>query len=150
MEVEELVREYLKTARMMQVATVSGDQPWNCTLYFASDDDLNIYWISTTETRHSKEITKNPKVAVAIPVRFEDLTVVGLQLEGDARLVEDADEIKRGVKLYSDKFNRGEEWYKDFTSGNNEHKLYVIKPRLFVIFDRVNFPDDSRKELRIN
>lgn len=147
MKVEELVRKYLKEGRMMQVATVSGDQPWNCTLYYASDDNLNIYWISTTETRHSKEIHQNPKVAVTIPVKFDDLTVVGLQLEGDAKLVEDADEIKKGVKLYSDKFNRGDDWLEDFLGGKNEHKLYSIKPRLFVIFDRVNFPNDSRKEL---
>ncbi len=54
------------------------------------------------------------------------------------------------VKLYSDKFSRGEDWYRDFVAGKNDHKLYRIKPRLFVIIDRVNFPDDSRKEWRPN
>lgn len=131
---------------MMQVATVSGKQPWNCTLYYASDESLNLYWISTIDTRHSKEIHKNPKTAAAIPIKFDNLTVIGMSLEGEAELVQEANELKRGAKLYSDKFNRGEKWYKDFISGNNEHKLYRIKPKLFVIFDRVNFPDNSRKE----
>ena len=146
--IEGLIREYVKTGRMMQIATANGDQPWSCTVYYASDKDLNLYWISQPNTRHSKEIHENPKVAASIPIKFDDLTVVGVQLEGEASLMEDSDEIKEKVKLYSDKFNHGDEWLKDFIASNNPHKLYKIKPTLFVIFDRVNFPDDSRKEWR--
>lgn len=146
MDLEKLVREYLKTGRMMQIATVSGDQPWNCTVYFAADDDLNLYWISKADTRHSREIAKNPKVGVAIPIKFDDLTVVGMQVEGDAILVENVDEATRGLKIFADKYNRGEDWYKDFLAGNNPHKLYRIKPRKFAIFDRVNLPEDPHRE----
>lgn len=149
MNIEKLVRKYLKDGRMLQIATVDGDQPWSSTVYYASDENLNLFWISKTDTRHSKEIHKHSKIAASIPIKFDDLTVVGVQLEGVAELVENADEIKTGVKLYSDKFNRGGDWLKDFIAGNNPHKLYKIKPTLFVIFDRVNFPDDSRKEWRL-
>ena len=133
----------------MQLATVSGDQPWSCTLYYVADENLNLYWISTPDTRHSKQIHTNKKVAASIPVKFKDLTVVGVQAEGDAVLVEDTDEIKSAIRIYTDKFDRGEDWYKDFIDGKNEHKLYILKPRLFVLFDRENFPDDSRQELKL-
>ncbi len=146
--IEELIREYVKNGRMMQIATANGDQPWSCIVYYASDTDLNLYWISKPDTRHSREIQINSKVAGSIPIKFDDLIVVGVQLEGDAKLVDDNSEIKEKVKLYSDKFNRGNSWCEDFIAGKNEHKLYRIKPRLFVIFDRVNFPEDSRKEWR--
>ena len=145
-EVESLVRKYVKNAEMMQLATVSGDQPWCCTLHFVCDENLNFYWISKPEARHSKEILDNKKIAVAITVRLDDLNIVGIQVEGDAELVENEDEIKAAIQLYTDKFNRGEEWYGDFIAGNNEHKLYCIKPRMFVLFDSVNFPDDERRE----
>ena len=144
--VEKLIRQYVKDGRMLQIATVNGDQPWSCIVYYASDENLNFYWISKLDTRHSQEIAKHSKVAASIPIKFDDLTVVGVQLEGDAKLVEDPSEIKEKVKLYSDKFNRGDAWYKDFVAGNNSHKLYKIKPRLFAIFDRVNFPDNARQE----
>lgn len=134
---------------MMMVATVSGDQPWNATLYYVSDENLNLYWISKADTRHSQEIHEHKKVAAAIPIKFSDLVVVGLQLEGDANLVEDQDEIKKASRLYTDKFQRGEDWYKDFLAGKNEHKLYKIKPRVVVLFDRENFPDNSRQEFNI-
>lgn len=149
MDLRQSIEEYLKKARMMQVASVIGDQPWNCTVYYASDENLNLYWISKADTRHSKEILKNPKVGVAIPVKFDDLTVIGLSIEGDASLVEDIDEIKRVIRFYTDKFNRGEDWHKDFIAGKNIHKLYKIKPRLFVLFDRVNFPDNDRQEYHV-
>ncbi|HVZ12452.1 MAG TPA: pyridoxamine 5'-phosphate oxidase family protein [Patescibacteria group bacterium] len=147
MDLREVIKQDLNTARMMQVATVKDNQPWNCTVYFAVDDNLNLYWISKPEARHSQEIKNNSKVAVAIPVKFDDLTVRGISLEGQATEVVSTDEIKEKVKLYSDKFNRGEDWYKDFAAGNNPHKLYRIKPTKVVLFDRVNFPDNDRQEI---
>ena len=149
MDLRKIIEKDLKKARMMQVATVKNNQPWNCTVYFAADDDLNLYWISKPDTRHSKEIEGNSKVAAAIPVKFDNLTVRGLSIEGKATEVKNLNEIKQKVKLYSDKFNRGEDWYKDFISGNNPHKLYRIKPTKFVLFDRVNFPDNDRQEFSL-
>lgn len=149
MDLRKIIADYLKEARMMTVATVSSDQPWNATVYYVSDEELNLYWISKAESRHSKEIHKNPKVAAAIPIKFADLTVVGLSAEGEAEVMEDADEIKRIIRSYTDKFNRGEDWYKDFIAGKNIHKLYKIKPRLFVLFDREKFPGNERQELSL-
>lgn len=145
-KVEELVKKYVKEGKMLQIATVNGSQPWSCTVYYASDDDLNLYWISTIDTRHSQEIKQNSKVAASIPIKFNDTVVVGLQLEGEAELIKNSEVIKKKAKLYSEKFQRGVDWLEDFIAGNNPHKLYRIKPRLFVVFDRVNFPEDSRKE----
>lgn len=33
-------------------------------------------------------------------------------------------------------------------SGEDPHKLYQIKPELFVLFDEINFPDNPRQEWR--
>lgn len=144
--VESLIKMYLKEARFMQIATVFGNQPWSCTVYYASDERMHLYWISVPSTRHSIEISLNPNVAVSIPVKFDNLTVIGIQLLGHAALVEESLQIKKGVTLYSDKFNRGDDWLNNFLQGKNEHSLYHIVPHSFVLFDRVHFPNDSRKE----
>ena len=144
-----LITDYLEEAKFMQIATVSGEQPWSCTVYFICDKNLDLYWISKPDARHSKEIHKNNKIAASIPVKFSDLTVVGIQVEGDADVIEVNYEIKRMIRLYTDRFDRGEKWYENFIAGNNEHKLYRIKPRLFVLFDRVNFPENPRQELKL-
>ena len=149
MELKNLVQDYLEKAKLMHVATSSGIQPWAFTVYYAADKSYNPYWISTTDTRHSKEISKNKHVAATIPVKFDDLIVVGLQCEGAAAIIEEPAEIKQAIRLYTTKHNRGEDWYNDFVAGKNKHKLYRIKPRLFVLFDRLNFPDNPRQELEL-
>jgi len=149
MKVEELVRRYLPKGRMMQVATLNEDQPWVATLYYVADDDLNLYWISTPDRRHSKELENHAKVAGAIPLHHgPGQKVVGLQLEGHAQLVTDPDEMARAMKLYAERYDRSEVWYRDFLAGKNPHKLYKIKPSLFVLFDEETFPDDTRREWR--
>jgi len=50
----------------MQLATALDNQPWVCSVWFAADKDLNIYWFSSTTRRHSGEVLKNKKVAAAI------------------------------------------------------------------------------------
>lgn len=147
MEVADLVKKYLAEAKMMQVATIDGDQPWICTVYFVTDENQNLYWISIPERRHSQEISKHRKVATTIAVtkKLGD-PVIGLQLEGDAAEIKDTSVIIKAMRLYTDKFSSGEEFYNDFIAGKNSHKLYCIKPRLIVLFDEKNFPDDSRKE----
>lgn len=149
MELKKVIEKDIREARMMQVATSVNGQPWNCTVYYASDDALNLYWISMPDTRHSLELGMNSKVSVAIPVKFDDMTVRGLSLEGTAEEITDAEIIKEKVKLYSDKFSRGDDWYKDYIKGNNPHKLYKIKPTKIVLFDRVNFPENDRQELML-
>lgn len=148
MELEKLVAGYLSSAKMMQLATINGGEPWICTVYFVADESRNIYWISKPERRHSKEILQNSKVAVAIPVKFvpgED--VVGLQITGVAQEVSDAAEIQKALRLYADKFSRGEEFYSEFVAGKNPHKLYRVKPTSIVLFDEENF-DEPRQELK--
>ena len=98
--VEKRIRALLQGATMMQLATVHGAQPWCCTVYFVADDDLNLYWISTPERRHSREIEMHAKVAAAIPIKYvPGKDVVGIQAEGDATLVNDEDEMKKAIDV---------------------------------------------------
>ncbi len=146
-EVEPRIREHLQVGRMMQLATVCGDQPWCCTVYFVADEDLNLYWISSPERRHSQELHQHEKIAAAIPIKYTPgEQVIGIQVEGGGHLVENPTEIKEAIRLYADRYQRGEDWYNDFIAGKNNHKLYRLKPRLFVLFDEVAFPNDPRKE----
>ncbi len=144
---QSLTRQYVKDQKMMQLATSVDGQPWCCTVYYVADDALNLYWISKSTRRHSEEVTKNSKVAVAIPVQFvPGEKVVGVQLEGDASTIEDPAEAKTVITLYGQKFNHGQEWINDFVNGNNPHTLYKLVPRNFVLFDEANFPEDTRRE----
>lgn len=149
MDLRKLIEEYIEGSKMMQVATVSGNQPWCATVAYAYDDSWNLYWISLPESRHSRELEANAKVAGAIA--NADLYVDGprgLQFQGAAQLLS-GDEEAVAVEVYSKRMNR-EGLLEDMRSGNNPHKIYRIIPQYFVLFDRVNFPDNQRQVLELN
>jgi len=144
----ELIRRYLPQGRMMQIATVSGDQPWICTVYFVEDDQLNLYWLSFPTRRHSQEIAAHNKVAVAVPIKF-DKPVTGIQAEGTAEIVTDRAVIADVMKRYVERYNSGQQFYDRFVAGQNQHVLYKFTPSKYVLFDEVTFPDDGRKEISL-
>jgi uncharacterized protein YhbP (UPF0306 family) len=148
MEPKDLIKKYLSKSRMMQIATVDNGQPWICTVYYVEDEDLNLYWLSLPARRHSEEIAKQSKVAVAIPVKF-DKPVTGIQAEGIAEVVKAKEEVAEVMKLYVAKYDSGKQFYDNFIAGKNEHWLYRFTPKSFVLFDEVTFKDNTRKEWKV-
>ena len=136
---KKIVEEYLAKTRMLQIATCIDDQPWNVTVYFAYDDDLNIFWISKKATRHSQEIMKNPKVAgiLVYDQQPSQKTIKGLSFEGIAEVLNGEDEEKAS-KIYIEQLNREQTLLEDIRSGKNPHKIYRIKPKRFVLIDSTN------------
>jgi uncharacterized protein YhbP (UPF0306 family) len=87
-DLEKLVKSILDQGYLMSLATVDESGPWVSDLIFVPED-LNLYWISEEDTRHSKAILQNSKVAATITISNrggEDN--VGLQIEGLAEKVE--------------------------------------------------------------
>src|SRR5690606_14682804 len=98
--VGEKIRQYMcGDTQAMQLATVAGNQPWVCTVYFVADDELNLYWLSWPTRRHSKELMGNSKVAAAIAIK-QDQPIIGVQIEGIAEEVEDAGVVESVVQKY--------------------------------------------------
>jgi uncharacterized protein YhbP (UPF0306 family) len=149
MELRTLIRDYLHQAKMMQVATSVNDQPWACTVYFAFDEDFNLYWISLPTRRHSKEIEQNNMVAgtIVFPHTPGD-DVRGLQFQGVATYLS-GDEATQGMKYYAKRYGMDQERVGLILDGSDGHVCYKITPNLFVLFDEVNFPDDPRQELHL-
>lgn len=150
MEVATLVRQHLQVRKMMQLATSVDNQPWCVTVLFVPDEQLNLYWVSKPDTRHSQEIMKNPKVAAAIPVKLAtEGDKVGLSVEGEAQEVSDPETLKKAVGLYAKRYSIEQKWQDDFLAGNNAHKMYKLNSKMFVLFDQENFKDKPRQEWRV-
>lgn len=149
LKLKKLIGDYLEEARMMQVATSRNTQPWICTVYFAYDESWNLYWLSLPSSRHSQEIKENDKVAgtIVLPHTPGD-KVRGLQFQGTAEEIVKAESVRRLFPYYGKRLNYMEA-AEEIISGKNEHHLYQIKPSLFVLFDEVNFPANSRQELKV-
>lgn len=150
MDVKSLIKGYLQEAKLMQLATSIDNQPWICSVWFAADEDLNIYWFSSTTRRHSEEITKNPKVGAAIVLpHTPDDPPRGIQLEGTAEMLTKQEDIDKAISLYTNRIFSQEKIKEFMEYAERPHKFYRIKPTRFVLFDAVNFPDNSRQELTL-
>lgn len=150
MDLRNIIQEYLQQARLMQVATAKDNQPWTCSVYFAYDNGLNLYWISLPSTRHSQEIKSNDKVAgtIVLPHNPGD-KVRGLQFEGVAKELTTGEEFHHALDTYAARMGMKDERKENIAEGKDGHNVYMIKPTLFVLFDAFNFPVSPRQELQL-
>ncbi len=132
----------------MQLATVRDNKPWICSVYYVADDEQQrLYWLSKPERRHSQEIAQNSQIAVAIAVKA-DKPVIGIQAEGKATEVKDAETVKAVMQRYIDKYGEGKDFYNNFVDGTNQHSLYCFTPERYVLFDEINYPGGVGQEWR--
>ncbi|MBL4644369.1 MAG: pyridoxamine 5'-phosphate oxidase family protein [Candidatus Pacebacteria bacterium] len=141
---EELLNEYLKDNRLMQLATVADGYPWLCNLYFVHDDDNNIYWTSAKIRRHSKELKADSRVAATI-LRDEDKKQA-LQITGDAFEVPLKD-VEYVDKLYASKFGDKSRAAEVLANDPDGRAFWVLKPKLIEFWDEVNFPDAHKQTI---
>ena len=87
-DIKELVKEVLTKGYLMSLATVDDGGVWVADVIYIFDDHLNIYWMSHPETRHSKAIIRQNKVAGSITVNNPGEDNLGLQFEGMAEKIE--------------------------------------------------------------
>lgn len=142
---QQLIQDYLKTPEVMQLATVRGGQPWCSTVHFFADG-LKLYWCSSPETRHSKELQDEGRVAVAIVVK-QPYPPIGVQMEGDAVLVDDAQKAATIMQAYAAKHHRDPEWAARVARQEATERLYCFTPRFAALFDLGN-RENIRREWR--
>lgn len=147
MNLKRLIKDYLEEAKILQVATSVKNQPWACTVYFAFDDDLNLYWLSKPTRRHSQELRDNEKVSgtVVLPHTPGD-KVRGVQLQGIAKELNSRAEAGLAMKHYARRFGMNTKRVKAILDNTDGHVCYKITPTLYVLFDEVNFPKEPRRE----
>ena len=150
MRLRKLIEDYLQEAKLMQLATSIDNQPWVCNVWFAADKDLNIYWFSSTTRRHSEEVIKNQKVAAAMALpHTPDDAPRGIQLQGVAELLTDKKDIDKAISVYAGRIFSKEKIKELMGNKEKPHHFYKIKPMRIVLFDVVNFPDNSRQEYNL-
>src|SRR5689334_17203207 len=97
---------FLAAQSTLSLATVDDSgHPQVAPLFYVSDDALNLYWLSSSTSRHSVNLAAKPRVAATIyPEVWAWTEIRGLQIEGNAHSVTDTAEGERILTLYRAKF----------------------------------------------
>jgi uncharacterized protein YhbP (UPF0306 family) len=90
----------------MSIATIGMDgEPHVAAVYFACDDQINIYFFSDTESQHTLDITHEPRAAIAVSgehVGWQEIH--GLQMRGAITAVHSKSQWQVAWELYQTKF----------------------------------------------
>jgi len=119
---------FLTSQSTMALATAGEEdgRPQVAPLFFASDEALNLYWISSPDSRHSVNIADWNDASAAIYAHTWDwVGIKGVQVSGDAMAVRDDDERRRALELYRAKFPFVNDRFMDLIEAS---VFYVLRP----------------------
>ncbi len=119
---KKIVKEIMEEGNLMSLGTVDEGGVWVADINYVNDNDLNLYWLSYVDTRHSQAIARDNKVAASITISSgkgdtnKGIQIVGVAQKIDTEIKEIADKHrqKRGKKSLPDSqtlLDRYESWY---------------------------------------
>ena len=122
----EIVRAFLDTQSTMTLGTVNAaGQPETAPIFYVSDEQLNLYWLSSTHVRHSINLGANTRVSAAVyPAVWQWNDIKGVQMEGAASVIEDSAVREQILALYRQKFTLPPAFDAAITASS----LYVLRP----------------------
>ena len=145
----------LKENKLLNLATIDkkSKQPYSCCVYYIFDNDLNIYFWTTTDSDHAKNIKKNKKVSVSIANSNQEFGSMlrGVQIHGTARTLS-TKELSRPARMYMKRFPKVFKFVKkvtDFNSPKLESKMYLIKPDKIKVLDEKVFGKEEHQILKL-
>lgn len=145
------ILNYLNSQRIMTLATCDKE-PWVASVYFVADKDLNLYFVSSPQSKHCKDIEKNNKVACAIAdshiLNTEEK--IGIQLQGLTFEVKGWDKTKVFLKMWH-KVNPGAEKIniKNMKAGVVASRVYKIKPTFIKFMNKKLFGKKTFGEFKL-
>jgi len=115
----------LETSLFAAVATVDEQgNPWNMPTFYVYDKDLNLYWSSHPDSKHSINIEKSGKAFITI---YNSLVYSkAIYIEADVNVLSDASEIKSTLNLINERKGREYATYEDFI--DTPQRLYKACP----------------------
>lgn len=133
--IESTIREYIPQIIHMSLATVKDNKPWVCEVHFSYDDKLNLYFVSSQETRHAQELIANPHVAGNIVTQHhKNQKVRCVDFEGTATMLEGEEAEATAYKAYVDRYGESEGLLNEIRKDGNT-RFFKIAVETYYLFD---------------
>jgi nitroimidazol reductase NimA-like FMN-containing flavoprotein (pyridoxamine 5'-phosphate oxidase superfamily) len=139
-ELGAIARSIVDTHRFMTLATADeSGLPWASPVWYAPADYRELYWVSSPEARHSRNLAQRPQLAIVIFDSHEPGGWKALYMSAVAEELADVDE---GIEVFS---RRSVEqglpvWTRDDVLPPARHRLYRAAVSEHFVLD----PHDQR------
>jgi uncharacterized protein YhbP (UPF0306 family) len=133
--IEATIREYIPQIIHLSLATVKDNKPWVCEVHFSYDDGLNLYFVSSQETRHAQELIANPHVAGNIVTQHhKNQKVRCVDFEGMATMLDGEEAAASAYKAYIERYGASEGLLNEIKKDGNT-RFFKIAVETFYLFD---------------
>lgn len=148
------IKKFVKENSVLTLAVAEKNKPWVCTLYYGTDNDLNLYIVTDPQSVHGKIIEKNNQISFNIFDSHQKITkpTKGLQGRGTISHVKGVLNTSKALLIWH-KANPGIE--KDITVEDillklSENKVYIVKPTYLKYFNKVLYSPNRYGEITLN
>ena len=106
-DLRERLRDFMRHHTTMSLATVSAiGRPQSAAVFYAADDDFNLYFLSSPNSRHCVNLKQTPYAAATIHADGQAWQEIrGLQIEGTVDWVTGMGPTTRAAKVYVARFD---------------------------------------------
>ena len=148
-----ILRDYVESAKVMQLATLTKDGPWICHVWYVADWTKDrLLFTSRTTRNHSIHIERDQRVAGGIlDMQLKSLgqPVRGISFTGKARVVPLQD-LVNSISIFCSRWPITDLTQAAIVNGSTNTRVYEILIDKWVLHDEVNFPSDPRFEYEPN
>jgi uncharacterized protein len=96
------IEAFLAAHHTVSLATVDDQGAPHAANVLYAPDGLTLYWMSDTETRHSRHIELRPRVTATVAPDYADFRLIrGLQIFGTARRLAGAESLSTARRMVS-------------------------------------------------
>jgi len=121
----DIARAVVDANSFMTLATADADGvPWASPVWFATEDYRSLYWVSSPESRHSRNLAVRPEMSVVVYDSTQrPLSVQAVYMAGTAVVVAD---VEDGIAVFSRVSARQGigEWSAERVTGDARLRLY--------------------------
>ena len=122
----------------MSLATVKDNKPWVCEVHFSYDDELNLYFASSSQSRHAQELIDNPRVAGTIVTQHhKDQVTRGTDFEGVAKMLSSEEAKGTAYRAYVARYGESESLLDEIRKDGNV-RFFKINVENFYLVDSYN------------
>ena len=102
--IQENAIKMLQDHHTVTISTTDEKSVWSATVFYVSDENLNLFFLSSAKSRHIQHIQKNPHVAATIYKDHKDWEKIkGIQMSGMVIELEGT-ERKQVIDMYLKKY----------------------------------------------
>ncbi len=106
LSLDQQISVFLATCRTASLATADREgAPHAANVQYVQDAKLNLYWVSSENSAHSRNLAARPQTAVTIYAHDDRAAHIhGLQMHGTAAALSDPADCNAAWELYTAKF----------------------------------------------